>query len=57
MTAVDPDYPRPASIGFDPAYMQQLFDYGFERGRRGIIWQSTPAEFRTLPSSPRVAGR
>ena len=57
LTAIDPDYPRPASIGFDPAYMQQLFDYGFERGRRGIIWQSTPGEFRTLPPSPRVAGR
>ena len=56
VTAIDPDYPKPASIGFDPAYMQQLFDYGFERGRRGIVWQSTPAEFRTLPPS-RVAGR
>jgi predicted acylesterase/phospholipase RssA len=56
VTAIDPDYPKSPTIGFDQAYMQQLFDYGFERGRRGIIWQSTPAEFRTLPP-PRVARR
>ena len=54
VTAIDPDYPKSPTIGFDQAYMQQLFDYGFERGRKGVIWQSTPAEFRTLPSS-RVA--
>jgi predicted acylesterase/phospholipase RssA len=56
VTAIDPDYPNSPSIGFDTAYMQQLFDYGFERGRRGIVWQSSPAEFRTLPSA-RVARR
>ena len=55
LTSVDPDYPKPNSIGFDQAYMQQLFEYGHQRGRSGIIWQSTPSEFRALP--PRVAGR
>ena len=55
LTSVDPDYPKPNSIGFDQAYMQQLFDHGHQRGRSGIIWQSTPAEFTALP--PRVAGR
>ena len=55
LTSVDPDYPKPNSIGFDQAYMQQLFDYGHQRGRSGTIWQSTPSEFRALP--PRVAGR
>ena len=55
LTSVDPDYPKPNSIGFDQAYMQQLFDYGHQRGRSGIIWQSTPSEFSALP--PRVAGR
>ena len=54
LTSVDPDYPKPNSIGFDQAYMQQLFDYGHQRGRSGIIWQSTPSEFR--PQPPRVAG-
>ena len=55
LTSVDPDYPKPNSIGFDQAYMQQLFDYAYQRGRSGILWQSTPSEFRALP--PRVAGR
>jgi hypothetical protein len=55
MTAIDPDYPKSPTIGFDQGYMQRLFDYGYERGRKGIIWQSTPAELRTLP--PRVARR
>ena len=55
LTSVNPDYPKPNSIGFDQAYMQQLFDHGHQRGRSGIIWQSTPAEFTALP--PRVAGR
>lgn len=56
MTAIDPDYPKSPTIGFDQGYMQQLFDYGYERGRKGIIWQSTPAELRT-PPPPRVARR
>ena len=56
VTSLDPDYPKPASIGFDQAYMQQLFDFGFQRGRSGIIWQSTPSEYGTL-MRPRVAGR
>jgi len=55
LTSVDPDYPKPNSIGFDQAYMQQLFDYGHQKGRSGIIWQSTPSEFTAPP--PRVAGR
>jgi hypothetical protein len=55
LTSVDPDYPKPNSIGFDQAYMQQLFEYGHQRGRSGIIWQSTPSEFSALP--PRVASR
>jgi hypothetical protein len=55
LTSVDPDYPKPNSIGFDQAYMQQLFDYAYQRGKSGILWQSTPSEFRALP--PHVAGR
>ena len=56
LTSVDPDYPKPNSIGFDQAYMQQLFDYGYQRGRAGILWRSTPTEFKLpLPSRPRVA--
>jgi hypothetical protein len=49
---VDPDYPKSDRIGFDPAYMQQLFDHGYQRGRVGVLWRSTPA---APPPSLRVA--
>jgi hypothetical protein len=56
LASIDSDYPRSDTIGFDLAYMQQLFDYGYQRGRAGILWRSTPAEFKLpLPSRPRVA--
>jgi hypothetical protein len=56
LASIDSDYPKSDTIGFDLAYMQQLFDYGYQRGRAGILWRSTPAEFKLpLPSRPRVA--
>jgi predicted patatin/cPLA2 family phospholipase len=51
LAAIDSDYPKSDMIGFNLAYMQQLFDYGYQRGRSGKLWQSTPADFK-LPSSP-----
>jgi predicted acylesterase/phospholipase RssA len=54
LAAIDADYPKSETIGFDPAYMQQLFDYGYRRGRAGIHWQSTPA---APPQSVPVARR
>jgi hypothetical protein len=55
LASIDPDYPKPEQIGFDPAYMQRLFDYGYERGRAGVLWQSSPSEL-TRPIA-RVAGQ
>ena len=56
LASIDSDYPKSDTIGFDLAYMRQLFDYGYQRGRAGILWRSTPAEFKLpLPSRPRVA--
>jgi Patatin-like phospholipase len=55
LASIDSSYPAPTSIEFDPAYMQQLFDYGYQRGRSGILWQPMPAELE--PVRPRVAGR
>lgn len=43
MATIDPTYPNGPSDSFDPVYMQQLFEYGYERGRSGV-WQRTPAE-------------
>ena len=61
LASLDPNYPKPASLGFDPTYMQQLFEYGYQRGRSGVLWQSTPSELSPPPVSaaapPRVAKR
>jgi hypothetical protein len=55
LASIDPDYSKSPVDGFDPAYMQQLFDYGYQRGRGGRLWQWTPSE--PDPTRPRVAGR
>ena len=55
LATIDPDYPKSASIGFDPVYMQHLFDYGYQRGRGGRLWQWTPS--KDQPLRRRVAGR
>ena len=61
LAAIDPDYPKPGSIGFDTAYMQQLFDYGYQRGRARKLWQWTPSEAgaaaAALHRAVRVRGR
>jgi hypothetical protein len=36
--------------------MQQLFDYGYQRSRSGILWQTTPAGMEEAPRST-LAGR
>jgi hypothetical protein len=55
IASIDSDQPKSGALGFDAAYMGQLFDYGYQRGRSGVLFQSTPTEFRAPP--PRVAGR
>jgi hypothetical protein len=54
IAAIDAEYPKSSAGIFDPGYMGQLFDYGYQRGRSGALFQSTPTEFR---APPRVAGR
>ena len=56
LASIDPSYPRSPSIEFDSGYMQRLFDYGYQRGRSGILWQTTPAGMEQPPQS-HVAGR
>jgi hypothetical protein len=55
LASIEADYPKSSSINFDPAYMRALYEYGYQRGRSGILWQSTPADFNTPP--PLVARR
>ena len=33
---------------FDPAYMRALFDYGFDKARRGEAWVDAPPVVGTL---------
>jgi hypothetical protein len=51
LASIDPSYPKSPTIEFDSAYMQQLFDYGYQRGRSGILWQTTPAGMEEAPRS------
>ena len=44
LASIDPDYPKSTSIGFDPGYMQRLFEYGYRRGASGKLWQSAPSD-------------
>ncbi len=37
------EFDHPRREPFDPAYMQALFAYGFERGRSGDGWRSEPS--------------
>ena len=46
LASVDPDFPSTDSIGFDPVYMGQLFEYAYQRGANGQLWQATPADYR-----------
>lgn len=39
---------------FDPAYMQALFDLGYQSGLQGTDWQPTPPGFRTFSDSPPI---
>jgi len=55
LASIDPDFSKPPTLGFDLAYMQQLFDYGYQRGRNGVLWQPTPE--LSAPPRPRVARR
>jgi hypothetical protein len=40
---IEPDFATPHPSGnFDPAYMNALFDYGYQKARRGYPWRKTP---------------
>ena len=49
LAAIDDGVPNQTKPGFDTAYMRSLFEYGYERGKSGQLWQATPAE----PIEPR----
>jgi hypothetical protein len=57
LAAIEDSVPNQAKPGFDTAYMRSLFEYGYERGRSGQLWQATPAETieQRRARAPRVA--
>jgi hypothetical protein len=56
LASIDADYPTTTLLGFDRAYMQQLYDYGYAQGLRASAWRKTlPATHQTL--APRTAAR
>ena len=59
LASIDADYPTTTSMGFDKAYMSQLFQYGYDQGYRGPPWRKTLPETYTIPtaSPPRAPAR
>jgi predicted acylesterase/phospholipase RssA len=46
LTSIDSDYPESTTSGFDTAYMRQLFEYGYQKGQSGPLWQPTQLELK-----------
>lgn len=56
LASIDPEYPKSESAGFDPIYMRQLFEYGYQRGQSGQLWQPTQLELQgPTAARPKVA--
>lgn len=55
LAAIDSHYPTSKTYGFNTAYMQQLFEYGYQKGASGQIWQSTPLDPLDEEASQRSA--
>lgn len=47
VTAIPDDFALVPKEPFDPAYMQQLFEVGFEAGKSGRAWSDRPPQSRT----------
>ena len=46
MAAIDSDYPKSQSSGFATVYMRQLFEYGYQKGQSGQLWQAPQLELQ-----------
>jgi predicted patatin/cPLA2 family phospholipase len=58
LAAIDDAFPNQEKPGFDTGYMRGLFEYGYERGRSGQMWQRSPADTIEQPArAPRVASQ
>jgi hypothetical protein len=56
LAAIDSDYPQSQTSGFAAAYMRQLFEYGYQRGQSGQLWQASQFELQGAAAArPAVA--
>jgi hypothetical protein len=51
LASIDADYPTTTSMGFDRAYMQQLYQYGYTQGLSGAPWRKTLPTTYTVPTA------
>jgi hypothetical protein len=42
---IAPDFNQKLPKPFDQRYMRALFDYGYQRARRGYDWTKSPPQF------------
>jgi len=54
LASIDSDYPKSESRGFGTAYMRQLFEYGYQKGQNGQLWQAPQLELQGA-AAPRPA--
>ncbi|MGE5146075.1 MAG: patatin-like phospholipase family protein [Candidatus Eiseniibacteriota bacterium] len=47
--AIPRDFDKEPTEAFDPVYMKALYDLGYEYGRAGDRWSSTPPDFTPWP--------
>jgi predicted patatin/cPLA2 family phospholipase len=45
LALIETDFVTPKREPFDPKYMKALFDYAYEKGRRGYAWHKEPPLF------------
>ncbi len=57
LAAIDEAYPNQEKPGFNTEYMRGLFEYGYERGYGGQMWQQTPADPVERKHAPRIASQ
>jgi hypothetical protein len=55
LASIDGDYPTTNSYGFDRSYMQQLYQYGYDQGRRGPPWRKQLPETYSVQPGPEPA--
>jgi hypothetical protein len=54
---IETDFAHKKSDLFDPKCMRALFDYSYEKGRRGYAWHKQPPNFEIARQRPAFEAR